>query len=112
MFESHLNYSLVVWAQNSGSIKRLLTLQKKSQRIMHFIRNAHALNLFKILNVLKIPDKVILENCVLVNLYQKLPKTGSFLQQLHIYIIADGLTQVALKYLFLIQNYMEDTQSI
>lgn len=79
---------------------------------MHFIRNAHALNLFKILNVLKIPDKVILENCVLVNLYQKLSKTGSFLQQLHIYIIADGLTQVALKYLFLIQNYMEDTQSI
>ena len=30
ILESHLNYSLTVWAQNGKLIKRLLFLQKKS----------------------------------------------------------------------------------
>ena len=29
IFESHLNYSFIVWAQNPGSIKRLIILQKR-----------------------------------------------------------------------------------
>ena len=29
IFESHLNYSSIVWAQNPGSIKRLIILQKR-----------------------------------------------------------------------------------
>ena len=90
-----------------------LTLPKKSLRIMHFLkRNAHRSNLFKIFGVLKIPDKVILENFILISIYQKPLKIGSLLQQLHNYIIPDGLTQVALKYLLLVQNYMEGTQSV
>ena len=45
--ESHLNYSLKVWAQNANSIERLLVLQKKSLRIMPFLkRNAHTSNIF------------------------------------------------------------------
>ena len=78
ILESHLNYSLTVWAQNANSIKRLLVLQKKSLRIMHFLkRNAHTSNLFKNLNILKLPDKVSLENCILICKYfnQFLPKS-------------------------------------
>ena len=78
ILESHLNYSLTVWAQNANSIKRLLVLQKKSLRIMHFLkRNAHTSNLFKNLNILKLPDKVSLENCILICKYfnQSLPKS-------------------------------------
>ena len=54
-FESHLNYSLVVWAQNENSIKRLLVFQEKSLRITHFLkRNAHKSNNSKNLNALKL----------------------------------------------------------
>ena len=58
-------------------LKRLLLLQKKSLGIMHFLkRNAHTFNLFKRLNILKLPDKVSLENCILICKYfnQSLPK--------------------------------------
>ena len=78
ILESHLNYLLTVWAQNANSNKRLLVLQRKSLRIMHFLkRNAHASNPFKDINILKLPDKVSLENCVLICKYfnKFLPKT-------------------------------------
>ena len=45
---------------------------------MHFLkRNAHTSNLFKNLNILKFPDKVSLENCILICKYfnQSLPKS-------------------------------------
>ena len=62
ILESHLNYSLTVWAQNVNSIKNILVLQNKSLQIIHFLkRNAHTSNLFKNLNILKLPDKVSLE---------------------------------------------------
>ena len=42
-----------------------------------FERNAHTSNLFENLNVLKLPDKVTLENCILICkcFCQSLPKT-------------------------------------
>ena len=79
ILESHLNYSLTVWAQNDNSIKRILVLQKKSLRIMYFLkRNAHTSNLFKNLNILKLPDKVSLENCVLICKYFNQSLSKSF----------------------------------
>ena len=79
ILEFSLNQSLTVWAQNANSIKRLLVLQKKSLRIIHFLkRNAHTSNLFKNFIILKLPDKVSLENCILICNYfnQSLPKTS------------------------------------
>ena len=35
IFESHVNYSLPVWVENSTLVKRFLILQKKSLGIMH-----------------------------------------------------------------------------
>ena len=67
-FESHLNYSSLVWAQNSGSIKRLIIFQKKDLRIINFKpRNCHTSLLFKENTILKLVGKVQLENIVFVN---------------------------------------------
>ena len=68
IFESHLNYSSIVWAQNPGSIKRLIILQRKVLRIINFKpRNCHTSPLFKENVILKLKDKVQLEDIRFVN---------------------------------------------
>ena len=37
-FKSHLNYLLLVWVQNVNPFKKLLAIQTKSQKIMHFLK--------------------------------------------------------------------------
>ena len=70
IFESHLFYSCLVWAQNINSIKRLYILQKKSLWLMYFLnRNAHTTPLFKDSNILKFPDKIAPENYILIKNY-------------------------------------------
>ena len=70
IFEPHLYYSSLVWAQNSNSIKILFVLQKKSLRIIYFLNhNAHTSPLFRDLNILKLHDKIALENCLFINKY-------------------------------------------
>ena len=70
IFEPHLYYSSLVWAQNSNSIKRLFVLQKKSLRIIYFLNhNAHTSPLFRDLNILKLLDKIAPENCLFLNKY-------------------------------------------
>ena len=69
-FEPHLYYSSLVWAQNSSSIKGLFVLQKKSLRVIYFLNhNAHTSSSFRELNILKLPDKTALENCLFINKY-------------------------------------------
>ena len=36
IFDSHLTYSCIVWAQNINTVNRLIILQKKALRIMNF----------------------------------------------------------------------------
>ena len=68
IFESHLCYASLVWAQNTNSVKRLHLLQKKSLRIMFFqSRNSHTVPLFKVSKILKSFDKAALENCIFIN---------------------------------------------
>ena len=70
IFESHLFYSCLVWAQNINSIERLYILQKKSLRLIYILnRNAHMTPLFKDSNILKFPDKIALENCIFIKNY-------------------------------------------
>ena len=98
IFESHLLYSCLVWAQNINSIKRLYILQKKSLQLMDFLnRNAHTTPLFKDSNILKFPDKIALESCIFIKNYfsQTLPihfKNWFTLSlQIHSHITQDGL---------------------
>ena len=70
IFEPHLHYSSLVWPQNLNSVKRLFVLQKKFLRIIYFLNhNAHTSPLFRDLNVLNLPDKIALENCLFINKY-------------------------------------------
>ena len=65
IFESHLFYASLVWAQNSNSVKRRPLLQKKSIRTMFFqSRNSHTGPLFK---VSKSFDETALENFIFIS---------------------------------------------
>ena len=78
IFEPHLCYSSLVSAKHLNSIKRIFDLQKKSLRIIYFwSRNAHISPLFTETNILKLPDKIALENWLFINkyFYKFLPKT-------------------------------------
>ena len=62
IFDSHINYANLVWAQNSNAMSRILTLQKKAMRIITFqSRNCHSSPLFSKLKLLKFNDKSILK---------------------------------------------------
>ena len=68
IFDSHLSYSCIFWAQNINTVRRLIILQKKSFRIMNF--KDQLLNsspLFSSNNILKFDDKITLENIILVS---------------------------------------------
>ena len=68
IFESHLCYASLVWAQNTNSVKKLYLLQKKSLRIMFFEnRNSHTGPLLEVSKILKSFDKTALENCIFIS---------------------------------------------
>ena len=68
IFESHLYSSPLVWAQNFNSTKRLFIFQKKTLRLMFFLRRlAHPNPLFKDFNILKFYDKIALENFIFIH---------------------------------------------
>ena len=65
IFDSHINYANLVWAQNSDAISRILTLRKKTMRTITFqSRNCHSSPLS---SKLKLLDKVLLENVLLIS---------------------------------------------
>ena len=68
IFESYLSYCCLVWAQNFGTIQRIIILQKKAIRIVNFQpRNFHTSPLFKQNSILKFQDKICLENILFVS---------------------------------------------
>jgi len=78
IFDSHLSYGSIIWAQDSNNqnVTRIMRLQKKAVRIMNF---AHYLDhtdpIFNQLGILKFTDKVEVQNMLLVSdsLNSKLP---------------------------------------
>ena len=76
LFESHINYAFIIWGQNIIKINHLYILQKKALRIISFKEhNAHSSPLFHHSKIIKIADKVKIENCLFINKYtnNKLP---------------------------------------
>ena len=68
IFDSHINYANVIWAQNSNALNRVSALQKKALRIISFQpRDYYSSPLFKKQNLLKFKDKIQLENVLLVS---------------------------------------------
>ena len=76
IFESHINYACIIWGQNISTINRLYIFQIKALRIINFKEhNAHSPPLFRYSRIIKIADKVKIENCLFINKYSnnKLP---------------------------------------
>ena len=68
IFESHLSYCSIVWAQNFRTIQRIAHLQKMAVRIINFQpRNFHTSALFKQNFILKFQDKICIENLLFVS---------------------------------------------
>ena len=70
IFDCHLNYVNGVWGQNKNSLNRLFLLQKKGLRIISLESgNVHSNSLFYRHEIVKLHDKIIIENIFfLVNL--------------------------------------------
>ena len=102
IFESHLCYASLVWAQNTNSVKRLHLLQKKSLRMFFQSRNSHTGPLFKMSNILRSFDKTVLENCIFIKKIFKSVSlqssiTGSNFLLSHTLMILDGHILVIVK---------------
>ena len=75
LFESHINYVYInyvcfIWGQNISTITRLYILQKNALRIINFREcNAHSSPLFHFSKIIKIAEKVKIENCLFINKY-------------------------------------------
>ena len=68
IFDSYLSYCCLIWAQNFGTIQRIVILQKKAIRIINFQpRNFHTSPLFKQNSILKFQYKICLENILFVS---------------------------------------------
>ena len=66
--DSHINYANLIWGQNLHALSRIIILQKKALRIMNFqSRDSHSSPLFKSNHILKLEDKILIENIIFVN---------------------------------------------
>ena len=62
-FDSHINYTSIIWGQNINTINCLFLIQKKAIRTFNFKeRHAHTNPLFQNSNILKPPDRVKIAN--------------------------------------------------
>ena len=76
LFESHIRYAYIIWGQSVCTINRIFILQKKALRSIHFKEhNAHTAPLFFKSKIVKLPDKIKIENCLFISNYvnNKLP---------------------------------------
>ena len=68
IFDSHINYTNLIWGQNVHSAFRIATLQKKAIRIINNQpRNSHSSLLFKKSNILKFEDKILINNIIFIS---------------------------------------------
>ena len=68
IFDCHLNYANTAWGQNRYSMNQLVILQRKALRIISFeCRNANSKPLFFRHEIIKLPDKTIMKNCLFIS---------------------------------------------
>ena len=68
IFDCHLNYANTVWGQNKNSLNRLFLLQEKALKIISFeFRNAHSNPLFYRHEIVKLHEKIIIENYLFIS---------------------------------------------
>ena len=68
IFDTHLNYANPIWGQNLIAMSRIVILQKKVLRIRNFqSRNSHSGPSFTSKHILKLEDKILIENVLFTN---------------------------------------------
>ena len=68
IFDFCLSYCCLAWVQNCSTIQRIIILQQKTIRITNFQpRNFHTSPLFEKNSILKLQDKICLENILLAS---------------------------------------------
>ena len=68
IFDSHINYANTIWGQNLHALSRIIILQKKALRIMNFqSRDSYSSPLFRSTHILKLEDKILIENILFIN---------------------------------------------
>ena len=68
IFDTHLNHGNLIWGQNLNAASRIVVLQKQALRIMNFhSRDSHSRPLFKSNHILKLEDKILMENILFIN---------------------------------------------
>ena len=68
IFESHINHANLIWGQNLHALNRIIILQKKALGIMNFqSRDSYSSLLFKSNHILKLEDKILMENNLFIN---------------------------------------------
>ena len=69
IFDFHINYANLIWGQNLHAVSPIVILQKKALRIMNFqSRDSHSSPLFKSNHILKLEDKILIENTLMKKL--------------------------------------------
>ena len=67
-FDCHLNYASMVWGQTKSSFNGVFIIQKKAMTTIHFKgKFHHSSYLFSESNIIKLPDKISIENCLFVS---------------------------------------------
>ena len=68
IFDSHINCTNLIWGQNLHAVSRIVILQKKALRIMNFqSRDSNSSPLFKSNYILKLEDKILIEDILFIN---------------------------------------------
>ena len=68
IFDSHINYANLIWNQNLNAVSRMVIPQKKALKIMNFqSRDSHLHPLLKSNLILKLKDKILIENILFIN---------------------------------------------
>ena len=68
VFDSHKNLAIPISGQNLNGTSKTAILQNKALRIMNFqFRDSHSSLLFKSNDILKLEDKIIIENMSFVS---------------------------------------------
>ena len=68
IFNTHINYANLIWRKNLNAVSGIVILQKNALRIMSFwSRDSHSSPLFKSNHVLKLEDKILIENILFTN---------------------------------------------
>ena len=65
IFDSHINYASLVWGETKSSINRVFIIQKKTLRAIYVKgKFDHTSSLFSESRLIKLPEKLSLENCL------------------------------------------------